>query len=204
MHLRLLIIGLVLFPLAHTLKCHRCIEGFSACPEMQCPAEKNQCGTIRLITYNGNSMISDFKSKSCAATQDCLQGSLNVGVSKFILTSECCSSDLCNNKNAPEPPKTKPNGKKCYRCDGNEDCRGTVNCEGDENQCIKVSVTAGGITQTLKGCATRNICSATWSIPGVNSKINCCEGNYCNGVNGVRASLLVLATMLMSHFFLSK
>ncbi|XP_072316887.1 urokinase plasminogen activator surface receptor-like isoform X3 [Eucyclogobius newberryi] len=201
MHLRLLIIGLVLFPLAHTLKCHRCIEGFSACPEMQCPAEKNQCGTIRLITYNGNSMISDFKSKSCAATQDCLQGSLNVGVSKFILTSECCSSDLCNNKNAPEPPKTKPNGKKCYRCDGNEDCRGTVNCEGDENQCIKVSGKKPG---TMKGCATKSMCLAkNLSIPGISSTISCCEGNYCNGVNGLSASLLVLATMLMS-LFLSK
>uniref|UniRef100_A0A3B4BKM4 UPAR/Ly6 domain-containing protein n=1 Tax=Periophthalmus magnuspinnatus TaxID=409849 RepID=A0A3B4BKM4_9GOBI len=141
-------------------------------------------------------MIMDVTTKSCLATHECIQGSINYGVSREVLTSDCCNSSLCNNK-TPEPPKTKPNGKKCFRCDGNGNCSGILNCDGDEDMCIKVSV---GKTQIKKGCATKSMClPSKGKIP----VISCCEGDLCNDAKGVSGSLLVLAIMLILIHFLS-
>ncbi|KAK7926296.1 hypothetical protein WMY93_008606 [Mugilogobius chulae] len=203
MHLCVLIIGLVLFPQVYTLKCNTCEPVTASCPEKQCPDEKTQCGSFRKNTYNANSVKDSLLGKSCSDSKDCFQGSINFGVERLVFTSECCNSDLCNKQDAPDPPKTKPNGNKCYRCDGNSNCTGTLNCDGDEDQCVKVKVTAGGKTQIQKGCATKSLCdNVKLKIPDID-EVFCCEGNYCNGVSGVSASLLVLATMLMSVFFLS-
>uniref|UniRef100_A0A8C6WHN2 UPAR/Ly6 domain-containing protein n=1 Tax=Neogobius melanostomus TaxID=47308 RepID=A0A8C6WHN2_9GOBI len=119
------------------------------------------------------------------------------------LMTECCSSNLCNKNNAPEPPEAKPNGKKCHCCNESGDCSGTLNCEGDEDHCVKGSVKLKENTATVKGCITRSVCSSgNASIPGLGA-ISCCEGNYCNGADGAGVSLLLLATMLISNLFFS-
>lgn len=204
MHLYTLIIGTVLFPQVHSLNCFVCPKSTPTCPQMQCSAEMNQCGALRLISYLENSKLADISSKSCLPSQQCINGSINLGVARTVFTNACCNSNLCNKNNAAEPPKAKPNGKKCYRCDGQGDCSGTLDCDGDEDFCIKASVTLQGKTEFAKGCATRSVCStdSNASIPGL-STISCCEGNFCNGAAGARAGLLLLVPMLISNLIFS-
>lgn len=38
----------------------------------------------------------------------------------------------------PEPPRSSPNGRKCYTC-GGQSCNENLNCEGSEDRCMSVS-----------------------------------------------------------------
>lgn len=204
MLLYVLIIGIVLFPQGQCLNCFTCSSDLPNCPKMTCPAEMDHCGALRIITYNENSKILDVKSKSCLLSQHCIKGSVSLGGGKTVFATECCNSNLCNKNYAAEPPKPKSNGKKCYRCDVQGDCSGTLDCDGDEDMCIKVSVNKNGKTHISKGCASRSVCTSDGkgNFPGF-SDVYCCEGDYCNGANGATASLLLLAAMLISTFFFS-
>lgn len=51
--------------------------------------------------FAGGSKFSDFKTKSCMKADQCIQGSVNIGVSRTITTTKCCDSDLCNTQYAP-------------------------------------------------------------------------------------------------------
>ncbi|XP_008321775.1 urokinase plasminogen activator surface receptor [Cynoglossus semilaevis] len=203
--LLLFIFSIVLLPKAFTLRCYECKpQAGGTCTETEkhCSTGEDRCGSFRVINYNGNSKVSEMKKKSCAMAAHCVQGSLDFGVNRTAIVSECCNSDLCNKQFPPDPKQSNPNGKKCYRCDG-QTCTGTLNCKGDEDHCVS---TIGDQKVPMKGCASKQICSKTTStlLPGATpSEINCCEGNYCNSASSTSAGILILVTPLISLIFLS-
>ncbi|CAK6960429.1 urokinase plasminogen activator surface receptor-like [Scomber scombrus] len=184
MNLLVLIFGIVLLPKAYTLKCYDCQPGPSGtCTETtaECPL---QCGAMRMTTYAGGSKVSDVTMKSCVPAQQCFDLSVNFGTARNIISNKCCTTDLCN-KQADEPSKPSPNGKKCYYCNG-QLCTATLNCEGNEEYCISTSVMAGDEKTTVKGCASKLVCSDTAAaqmMGAVGADIKCCQGDFCNGPN---------------------
>ncbi|PWA30558.1 hypothetical protein CCH79_00020592, partial [Gambusia affinis] len=68
----------------------------------------------------------------------------------------------------------------------------TLNCEGNESYCIKATK---GKNVTLKGCASKLICSDQ-SAARVNQfspeQISCCHGDYCNSTSRASTNLLLL------------
>ncbi|XP_036448327.1 ly-6/neurotoxin-like protein 1 [Colossoma macropomum] len=150
--------------------------------------------------YAGGVQTAEVNMKGCAAAGQCVSGSLNLGLVKTSLNSKCCSTDLCNSNKAPALPKGSPNGRKCYAC-ADDDCFRTVDCEGDEDQCISGRVSVGGAQMKMKGCASRSFCTADASsmkATGVTGSVTCCEGNLCNGAEGVKLSLLIMLVPLIS------
>ncbi|XP_026016266.1 urokinase plasminogen activator surface receptor-like [Astatotilapia calliptera] len=202
MQILVLILGIGLLPKACALKCFECppeLSGSCIQTTKECPSN-TQCGSVRMTSYAGGSKMLDIKAKSCAAAEECVQASVNFGVSQTLLTSKCCTSNLCNSQDAPEASISSPNGKKCFQCDGN-DCTKTVNCNGNEDHCISAAVTAGGQKVTFKGCASKLICSGMQSaqIPGIGgAKMSCCQGDLCNSGSSTTVGLLLFVTPLIS------
>ncbi|XP_072317051.1 urokinase plasminogen activator surface receptor-like [Eucyclogobius newberryi] len=199
MHLFFLITGIVLFPQAYALICNKCRISVAPCvgTEEKCPAESTRCITMRTFTYMGMTKNFDRTEGSCAKPQHCNDASFNAGVERNFATTKCCDTDKCNTELPPLPDlKSKPNGKKCYRCDGKGDCTGTVNCDGDQTYCA----TGEGEEGPAKGCATKSMCVEP--SPHVRT-LQCCEGNYCNGSTSTSVSLMLLTTMTFSLFFFS-
>ncbi|XP_051261609.1 urokinase plasminogen activator surface receptor [Dicentrarchus labrax] len=200
MHLLTLFFGTVLLHKAYTLTCYECPMGSrGTCTDTQkeCPA---QCAAIRVTSYAGGSKLVDAHMKSCAAALECGEGSINFGVAKTVITSKCCHSNLCNTQPVPEPSRFSPNGRKCFQCDG-QTCTATLNCEGNEDHCISTTVKVGGTKSTVKGCASKMVCSNTAAAElkdTVGGDFSCCEGDYCNSASSTSAGLLLLVTPLIS------
>uniref|UniRef100_A0A672JYU3 Snake toxin/toxin-like domain-containing protein n=1 Tax=Sinocyclocheilus grahami TaxID=75366 RepID=A0A672JYU3_SINGR len=112
-----------------------------------------------------------MKVKRCAPAGDCVSGFINLGSIK--MSSSCCNTDLCNDKDAPDPSNV-PNGKRCYHCDGHN-CSSILHCAGSEDRCF----TATGMLLLAKGCVSKSVCNATELFSPL--RISCCEGNMCNG-----------------------
>ncbi|XP_070768129.1 phospholipase A2 inhibitor and Ly6/PLAUR domain-containing protein-like [Enoplosus armatus] len=208
MHLLTLIVGIVLLPTAYTLKCYHCVPGNTGtCTEIAktCPLRSHQCRAMRITSYAGGSKLADVNMKTCALAEQCVEGSVNFGLTRTVINSECCTSELCNTEYASEPSHSSPNGKKCFRCDGHK-CTATINCQGKENHCISTTVDMGGEKKTKKGCATEQICSNTenakisGAIPGTTT---CCQGDFCNSARGTSAGLLLLVAPLVSTVMFS-
>ncbi|KAM6935691.1 uncharacterized protein PEZ65_006029 [Lycodopsis pacificus] len=207
MHLLTLICGIVLLSKAHTLRCYECVPGLSGtCKDkaIECPLAGQQCTALRLTSYAGGSKLAEVNSKSCALAQECGDASINFGISKTVISSKCCNSNLCNDQFAPEPSKSTANGKKCFQCNG-KDCTATLNCEGTEDHCISTTVTTGGESITLKGCASKLACApeSTTMAGALGAETSCCQGNYCNSASSTSAGLLLLVAPLVSLVALS-
>uniref|UniRef100_A0A3Q0R1E3 UPAR/Ly6 domain-containing protein n=1 Tax=Amphilophus citrinellus TaxID=61819 RepID=A0A3Q0R1E3_AMPCI len=205
MQIFVLILGTVLLSKAAcALKCYQCYNSGSCTQTTtECPSS-NQCGSFTLTSYAGGSS-SNVKIKSCATAENCVNGSVNFGIVETVLTSRCCSSDLCNSQDAPDGSIPSPNGKKCFTCD-RKVCTKTLNCNGNEDYCISTKVTAAGATVTLKGCASKVICSKTQSvqIAGViGAEISCCQGDLCNRASSTTASILLSVAPLISLIWIS-
>ncbi|MED6262066.1 hypothetical protein ATANTOWER_013982 [Ataeniobius toweri] len=206
MFLFALVLGVLVLPEADTLKCYECSEDLSGtCTEKttECPSQNYQCAVERSLIFQGGRKISDVKAKGCAVPEQCLEHSINFGVSRTVQKTTCCSTELCNNQ-FPDY-KSIPNGKKCFSCDG-QSCTSTLNCEEDENYCIKATVNSEGQTLTLKGCASKSMCSdqATSLMKQFNgTQFSCCQGNYCNSASTASPILLhLLVPLFFSVFFL--
>ncbi|XP_055781347.1 uncharacterized protein LOC129857286 isoform X1 [Salvelinus fontinalis] len=135
MYLIVPILVSLLLPKAYSLKCFECTPGESgACTDMEtdCPT---QCGNTRITSYMGGTKVSDVNMKSCSVPAQCLTASVNFGMTRTMIASKCCNTDLCNSQSIPESTETTPNGKKCFTCTGT-DCTSALSCVGDEDRCI--------------------------------------------------------------------
>ncbi|XP_075886004.1 uncharacterized protein LOC142890681 [Nelusetta ayraudi] len=211
MHLITLILGIVLLPKVTSLKCYQCM-GENTCTETTCPSG-HKCGAMSMLSYAGGSKMSELQLKSCTSPAECIQGSVNFGITSIQITSQCCDSDLCNKNAAPAPKNTAPNGLSCYTCNG-QTCDATLACKGDEDRCISTEVPMEGTKMSLKGCASRLLCSQAANPQlkmAMGESFSCCEGSQCNGgkktrraeSGGPRSStsaglLLLLPTLLLS------
>ncbi|XP_046894554.1 urokinase plasminogen activator surface receptor-like [Hypomesus transpacificus] len=201
MHFAVLFVGCALFSTAFTLKCYECVPGADlTCTETQktCPSS-TQCAAMRVTSYAGGSKIVDVTAKSCATPAECLTGSMNFGISRTLLNSKCCTTELCNSQTVPESSSGTPNGKQCFTCNG-QDCLTTLDCLGDENSCISTTTEVSGQKVSMKGCASRSFCAGSMSaqLPGISVKLDCCEGHLCNDAQSLAASLLLLVAPLLS------
>lgn len=49
----------------------------------------------------GDAKLSDVNLKTCVQEDECSEGSVNFGISRIVVTSLCCTTNLCNTGNAP-------------------------------------------------------------------------------------------------------
>ncbi|KAL1253373.1 hypothetical protein QQF64_018066 [Cirrhinus molitorella] len=173
----------VLFTAGHSLSCYQCTGTTSgSCVQRTCYNESFSC--IAATSYNGDNKT---VAKDCFLSNGCPTGSVNLGNIKASLN--CCSTDLCNAQDAPDPKEIASNGKMCYYCDG-QNCSKTLNCSGTEDRCLTQTGTFGG---QYKGCVSKSLCDFTTFNPIV-SNFTCCEGNLCNGNNDVTQSTTTMSS----------
>lgn len=201
MHLLTLILGVVILHQVSTLNCYRCIPpNPDKCEEAQCISSTYRCGALKFTSFMGDVRIQQTRMRACLPPEECVENSVNFGKTRIVISSNCCSSDLCNTKQAPEPQQSDENGKKCYHCIG-KDCTSTAHCKGNEDWCMSKSVDRGKGMEISKGCTTRQVCDVL-NNPHLKSviggEIKCCQGDFCNSASSTSASLLLLAAPLVS------
>ncbi|XP_065100320.1 uncharacterized protein [Paramisgurnus dabryanus] len=182
-----------LFTGGHSLKCFECSGIMGSCESKvtTCPGIATAtCGSATIVTNTGGNEVK-MQSKSCTVTEACITSSINFGVTRTVTSTQCCNSDLCNSKDAPDSSSNSLNGKQCYSCDGLS-CFNILNCLGNEDYCIKATVPGGSASQTVKGCASKSICDATSQANAGYMSFSCCKGNLCNGAKSVTQNLLFL------------
>uniref|UniRef100_A0A3P9MI99 UPAR/Ly6 domain-containing protein n=1 Tax=Oryzias latipes TaxID=8090 RepID=A0A3P9MI99_ORYLA len=190
MHLFALILCIWLLPKGDTLKCFECISRNCTETQRECPSENHQCGVFRAIYYAGGSKSLDQEFKTCFLPEECGETSVNYGLSKIWVKTQCCNSNLCNTQSVPDSIKTTPNGRQCFTCDGST-CDKTLACEGNEDLCVTETVDLGGNTTTVKGCISKLMCSVSNIFPSLfpRIKFSCCNGNFCNSAVTASAGL---------------
>ncbi|XP_017578505.1 prostate stem cell antigen [Pygocentrus nattereri] len=83
----------------------------------------------------------------------------------------------------------------CHSCVKPKEC--VKECDPAEDRCYTASVMSLGLSG--KGCTTSLVCKAAEAT----GKVKCCEGDLCNGAEGVKLSLLImLVPLLFSILFI--
>ncbi|XP_050949763.1 urokinase plasminogen activator surface receptor-like [Labeo rohita] len=169
-----------LFTAGHSLSCYQCPGTTSdSCVQSTCSNESSSC--LAATVYSGDNRT---VAKGCFISNGCPTGSVHLGSIKASLY--CCTTDLCNAQDAPDPKNNTANGKMCYYCDG-QNCSKTLSCSGTEDRCFTQSGTFNGHLLVYKGCVSKSLCDSTTFNPIV-SNFTCCEGNLCNGNTDVTQS----------------
>ncbi|XP_056142889.1 urokinase plasminogen activator surface receptor-like [Lampris incognitus] len=148
----------------------------------------------------GGAQMSDVSMKSCAMLFQCINGSINFGITRTQISSRCCSTDLCNSQNIPVLNNSNPNGRRCFTCNS-QDCAATLDCLGEEDRCITTKVEVGNKKMDMKGCASKSVCiggAAAQMGGSMTGDLNCCEGNLCNYSKSIEVSLFLLVTLAVS------
>uniref|UniRef100_A0A672HWP7 UPAR/Ly6 domain-containing protein n=1 Tax=Salarias fasciatus TaxID=181472 RepID=A0A672HWP7_SALFA len=203
MYQLLLILGVVLLPEGKFCSaCYQCSsDDDDSCLTTEC-SSGSHCAAVRMTSYRGNEVDHMSSIRGCLpSTAQCLQGSFNYGYGRIVYNYRCCSTNLCNNQSAPEA-SLSPNGKKCFTCDAmGQNCDATLNCLGDEDRCISITVIhEGGMMLRQKGCASQEICE-TFFTPGSGGpgvEYECCQGDFCNSASSTSAGLLLSVVPLIS------
>ncbi|KAJ8343409.1 hypothetical protein SKAU_G00307380 [Synaphobranchus kaupii] len=200
-----LALACALFSKVYPLECKECILGTCLQPTTKpCPASQTKCTSATIELYLGPTQTK-LSVKSCAAPAECVNGSLNIGITRTSINTQCCDSNFCNDQLPPALPDTSPNGKKCFTCLG-DDCTLTLECIGTEDHCVKSTVSAQGREVTVKGCGSQTVC-----LGSLNSQLKeadlaidliCCEGDMCNNALRIRQSILFLLLVPLAPFIL--
>uniref|UniRef100_A0A8C5E4B1 Phospholipase A2 inhibitor and Ly6/PLAUR domain-containing protein-like n=1 Tax=Gouania willdenowi TaxID=441366 RepID=A0A8C5E4B1_GOUWI len=203
MHIATLFFGFVLFPRVPALQCHECDS--ESCQTKEC-LQGEMCGALTFVSFAGSLNVYNVTTKSCILREHCTDASVNFGIARTVLTSQCCSTDLCNAQLAYVPIQNSLNGRQCTSCDGLT-CGKTLQCIGNEDQCITAKVTMGEQAITMKGCSSKLFCSlpdvsSFHSVAQFGQDIQCCEGNLCNSASSTNTGLLLLVVSLTSYVLL--
>ncbi|XP_051959774.1 phospholipase A2 inhibitor and Ly6/PLAUR domain-containing protein-like [Xyrauchen texanus] len=185
----------ILFTGGYSLNCKTCIPDLTGtCIEQTetCFSGFSECISSK-VKITGVSTV-DIKLKTCALPSYCQIGNMNLGDIK--ISSICCNTDNCNNKDAPDPSST-PNGKQCYSCNG-PNCSNVLKCSGNEDYCVKATGSFPSVSATVKGCVSKSFCDAATSIPNL-VDVKCCQGNLCNSAKSFTQSFMLLLLPLFSY-----
>ncbi|XP_055067925.2 urokinase plasminogen activator surface receptor [Misgurnus anguillicaudatus] len=205
LHCIILLLTSVIFSKALALKCYGCVPDPSnlTCTDGQIVCQ-SQCSTMTMTVAVGNFRQSTSM-KACGDPFSCVNGSINYGQSRISVNTQCCNTNLCNIKDAPELPRSPPNGKSCYSCD-QTNCFKVLPCEGDENQCFTFTVEVNGKNDTQKGCSSKLFCGSfgsralTRGRSGGYFDMKCCEGNLCNRAQNMRVFFFPLVSLIFLYF----
>lgn len=102
--------------------------------------------------------------KGCTEPEMCGIISINYGITRTVISVQCCTTDLCNTQDelgivfniqriqyafiwsvadenircvsSTDHTSNGPNGKQCYYCDENQNCLNKLNCLENEDYCI--------------------------------------------------------------------
>ncbi|XP_070621082.1 phospholipase A2 inhibitor and Ly6/PLAUR domain-containing protein-like [Erythrolamprus reginae] len=159
-----------------SLRCEQCVGIGSDCEEtgakeVECKEPEDYCSIIvfnSTITHPPSNIVI----KECSTRELCLDGltSTTTVDGRFeIARGHCCQTDLCNSEllSLEDYYALKPNGLKCPGCYKLEedDCEAnqTVNCVGEEDQCLTLSSTTISLAfrskSTFHGCTAEKSCS---------------------------------------------
>ncbi|XP_065099893.1 urokinase plasminogen activator surface receptor-like [Paramisgurnus dabryanus] len=190
-----------LFTGGHSLQCNQCLDIMGPCKSnvTTCP-DTAVCASARIVESAGDNEVT-MQYKGCAVTDICISGSFNIGDTRTVISTQCCNTDLCNSKDAPDYSSKSPNGKQCYYCDG-KSCSNILNCLGKEDYCLKATATNGTVSQTFKGCASKSICDAKSQLTADYKSVLCCERNLCNGAKSITQNLLFLLWPLFFYILI--
>uniref|UniRef100_A0AAY4BY19 UPAR/Ly6 domain-containing protein n=1 Tax=Denticeps clupeoides TaxID=299321 RepID=A0AAY4BY19_9TELE len=180
-----------LYSTAQGLTCNQCktLTPNGMCSSTSVPCT-GVCGNVVLTTFLGSETI-NLNARDCLPPDECQNGSINFGLTRVVMTTTCCSTDLCNSGTSLN---SLPNGRSCFTCNGT-DCTSTVNCIGNENHCIFSSPT--GIA---KGCASQSVCNQDNMVSKLGFvNISCCGGILCNGASSIVQNILLLGIVFVSY-----
>nr|XP_055035413.1 urokinase plasminogen activator surface receptor-like [Misgurnus anguillicaudatus] len=189
-----------LFTGGHSLKCYECSGEVGSCVSRETTCRgypPATCASVISVQPTGGIEVKKL-SKGCEVKEHCISGSVNYGLQRNI--TKCCNTDLCNRNEATDYNFNSPSGKQCYYCDG-QSCFNRVNCLGDEDHCLKTTLTAGSVSVTLKGCASKSYCDAT-SEGTDYINFSCCKGNLCNSAKSVTQNLLFILWPLFFYILI--
>ncbi|XP_065099895.1 urokinase plasminogen activator surface receptor-like [Paramisgurnus dabryanus] len=180
-----------LFTGGHSLKCYECSGPIGSCESKEKTCQDTEtCSSATTLEFTGGTEVKN-QIKGCTVMEKCINGSVNNGVIRKIISTQCCNTDLCNNKDAPVPSNS-PNGKQCYYCD-EKSCFNKLNCLGDEDYCFTGKATNGTVSQTVKGCASKSACDdISQQVKEHLTSLSCCQMNLCNGAKSVTQNLIFL------------
>uniref|UniRef100_A0A673AUY9 UPAR/Ly6 domain-containing protein n=1 Tax=Sphaeramia orbicularis TaxID=375764 RepID=A0A673AUY9_9TELE len=170
-----------------TLKCYHCRDTSTEnCSDnalqRECYSRSDRCMALIAVRFTGKEITRTVLRKGCDRASRCFEKSVNFGTLRVAFTTKCCTTDLCN-----EFVEPRPNGKKCFGCDGTEFCNQTLDCVDDEDHCF--------VKVRTKGCITKKFCQTIQLAELIQTQtigMTCCQGDYCNRADSTGSSLLLL------------
>ncbi|XP_006142206.1 uncharacterized protein LOC102481749 [Tupaia chinensis] len=158
----LALLGALAAPAGTSKTCPACSSPQN-CAEIVCPSSQDSCLFSQMPLENGTVI----EHGSCVAPGECQEGvySLTYGPGSSLWVSTVCCENNCSSPLGHEArPKAQPNAVKCHYCSGDKsapcDSLSVMNCTGDQTVCVTLNGTwSTGDPQTLKGCATEDICN---------------------------------------------
>ncbi|XP_028835257.1 uncharacterized protein LOC114789938 [Denticeps clupeoides] len=85
-----------LYSTAQGLTCNQCktLTPNGMCSSTSVPCT-GVCGNVVLTTFLGSETI-NLNARDCLPPDECQNGSINFGLTRVVMTTTCCSTDLCN------------------------------------------------------------------------------------------------------------